>query len=57
LLARPEHRAKLFDGHAGWGPSQLEQQIEAGQWQVVPAQEDHVLGTNHDLWQSVVQGD
>ena len=57
LLARPEHRAKLFDGHAGWGPSQLEQQIEAGRWQVVSALEEHVFGTENDLWQDVAQGD
>ena len=55
LLAQPEHRVKLFDGHAGWGPSQLERQIEAGQWQVTPGREEHVFGADGDLWQRVVQ--
>lgn len=31
------YRFRLFRGYAGWGPEQLEQEIAAGAWSVVPA--------------------
>ena len=42
--ARPE-RLRVFAGHAGWGPGQLDREIAAGGWHVVPAQMDQIFGT------------
>ena len=33
-----DHRPfKIFIGHAGWGPGQLEQELDEGAWQALPA--------------------
>lgn len=42
--ARPD-RLRVFAGHAGWGPGQLDREIAAGGWHVVPAQMDQIFGT------------
>jgi len=34
--AHPE-RVRIYAGHAGWGPGQLEREIAAGGWHLVPA--------------------
>ncbi len=34
--ARPE-RVRIYAGHAGWGPGQLDREIAAGGWHLVPA--------------------
>jgi putative transcriptional regulator len=39
-------------GYAGWAPGQLESEIEAGAWHVVPADKDIVFGQEADKkWQ------
>jgi len=37
--ARPE-QVRIFAGHAGWGPGQLDREIAAGGWHLVPASMD-----------------
>jgi len=36
---RPE-RVRIYAGHAGWGPGQLDHEIAAGGWHLVPARMD-----------------
>ena len=54
LAKQDDCRRKVFDSHCGWGPSQLDQQLDAGLWQVVPATLDHVFDDGGDLWQKLV---
>ena len=56
LAKQTDCRRKLFDSHCGWGPSQLDQQIDAGLWRVVPATVEHVFHAGGDLWQTLVEG-
>ncbi|MGB5623495.1 MAG: YqgE/AlgH family protein, partial [Gammaproteobacteria bacterium] len=35
---------RVFAGHAGWGPGQLDREIADGGWHVVPAHMDDVFG-------------
>jgi putative transcriptional regulator len=48
-------RGRAFVGHAGWGPGQLDDEVERGDWILEPAQrEDAFSGTSLDLWSVVL---
>ena len=55
LLQRPDHPFKIFEGHAGWGPGQLEHWLEAGGWLLWPALHRHVFDVSLDLWKEVLE--
>lgn len=42
LLKRPDptRGLRVYSGYAGWGPGQLQNEIERGSWHVVPADSD-----------------
>jgi putative transcriptional regulator len=49
-------RAKLFSGYAGWGPGQLENELEEDAWIIEPASIGDVFSTEPaDLWASVLR--
>jgi putative transcriptional regulator len=48
-------RFRMFAGYAGWGPGQLENEMNAGAWAVAPATGELLFGTPvHDLWDRLV---
>jgi putative transcriptional regulator len=48
-------RARAFAGHAGWGPGQLDAELERGDWIVEPAvREDAFTVAPLDLWTTVL---
>jgi putative transcriptional regulator len=53
IIREPDSLQRLFDGHAGWGPGQIEEQIKFGEWQVMPATVEHVFYEEHDLWEKL----
>ena len=49
-------RARVFAGHSGWGPSQLEAELNAGAWIVEDVQPDDVFSPEPtQLWSSVLR--
>lgn len=49
-------RARVFIGHAGWGPGQLEREMAERSWIIDPAREEDVFTTEPDLlWSRVVR--
>lgn len=46
---------RIFAGYAGWGADQLEAELAAGAWIVVPALPQDVLGPADDLWREVLR--
>lgn len=48
--------ARVFVGHAGWGPGQLEAEMEADAWIVEPAADDDVFTREPEsLWRRVLE--
>jgi len=49
-------RARVFAGYAGWGPGQLDGELEEGSWIVEPALPDDVFTSEPDaLWSDVLR--
>jgi putative transcriptional regulator len=47
---------RFFVGYSGWGPGQLESELEAGAWLVVDAFADDVfVGDPEEMWRSVLR--
>jgi putative transcriptional regulator len=58
LLAgdRSAKRLRLFFGHAGWGPGQLDLELARGDWHVVPADIDLVFDSDPaTLWRRLIK--
>ena len=50
-IADPDVNLRLYAGHASWEVKQLEREIAAGQWKVIPATADLVFSQNPlKLW-------
>jgi putative transcriptional regulator len=47
-------RAKIFAGHSGWGPGQLDGELERGDWILEPARYSDAFTTDPDVLWSVV---
>ena len=49
-------RARVYIGHAGWGPGQLEVELEAGAWIIEPATADDIFTSAPDaLWRRILE--
>ena len=49
-------RARVFAGYAGWGPGQLEAEIDEDSWVVEPAQPSDVFSSHPSrLWEDVLK--
>jgi putative transcriptional regulator len=48
-------RGRAFVGHAGWGPGQLDAELERGDWILEPARNDDAFCANaRELWSEVL---
>ena len=55
-LGEALRRARIFAGHAGWGPGQLEAEMEEESWIVVPAEREDVFCEDpEELWSAVLR--
>jgi putative transcriptional regulator len=55
-ISAATRRARAFAGHAGWGPGQLESELEEEAWFVEPALHDDAFTTApEELWSSVLR--
>jgi putative transcriptional regulator len=54
-LTAATRRKRVFAGHAGWGPGQLEAEVEDGSWIIVGALPDDAFCDDPDaLWRDVL---
>jgi putative transcriptional regulator len=54
LLKQDNVPYRLIVGHLGWKSDQLEQEIDAGIWHVIPATVESVFGRTDDMWHSLI---
>jgi putative transcriptional regulator len=53
LLKQCSPTAKFFVGYSGWGPEQLENELQSGAWLVVPATTDLIFDRG-EMWSKLV---
>jgi putative transcriptional regulator len=54
-LVETTGRVRVFAGYAGWGPGQLDAELERSDWFVAPADIDDIFDTDAELlWQRVL---
>lgn len=53
LVLQEDDPLKIFFGHAGWGPGQLDNEIRAGGWRTLPATAEYIFYDGQDLWEKV----
>ncbi len=53
-LAAGTRRARVFAGHAGWGPGQLDHELAEGSWIVVEADPADPFTPADELWNAVL---
>ena len=54
LVSQTGIRLRVFDGYSGWGPGQLEMELEQGGWLIAEANGDTIFCDHDDLWQRLV---
>jgi putative transcriptional regulator len=50
ILTPDPHSLRLFLGYSGWGTGQLEDEVEAGAWEVWPADLHRLLTGPEEVW-------
>lgn len=50
LVSHHNGSIKFFVNYSGWGPGQLEGEIEAGGWLTAPASADQIFSEKDDVW-------
>jgi putative transcriptional regulator len=53
LVQDDQRPFKIFVGHAGWAPGQLESELESGAWFATPAKSEDLFREETDLWAEV----
>jgi len=53
ILAQSSPRAKFFVGYSGWGPNQLQTEMQTGSWVTVSGRQEYIFNDNVD-WQKLM---
>lgn len=55
LADRTDVSARFFSGYSGWGPGQLEAELDAGGWMVGPFEPAQLYGDAEQIWEAAVK--
>jgi len=55
LLEHQGDRIRCFIGYAGWGPDQLEAELDGGSWIVTPADHAQIFESRDEQWFDLLQ--
>ncbi len=53
VIQSEEAHVNVYLGYSGWGPGQLEQEMEAGGWLIGDSKTADVFGDQSEMWKSV----
>ncbi len=54
LVSQSHVRLRIFDGYSGWGPGQLELELEQGGWLITEGNSETIFCNHDELWQRLV---
>jgi putative transcriptional regulator len=54
LARRDDAKLRYIVGYSGWGPMQLENELEEGGWLVTPADTESIFGPSEEIWEKLV---
>jgi putative transcriptional regulator len=55
LVRHIQDPLRVFVGHSGWGPGQLENELAQGAWLTLPATVEYIFHDGADLWETVTR--
>ena len=55
LMRSREQPCEVFTGYAGWGPGQLEHEVEYGIWRAIPATAAKIFANGDNLWERLLR--
>jgi len=55
VCEHPDGNYRVFDGYAGWGPNQLEEELKRGGWLVWQPTRDELFSDSEQVWQHAVR--
>jgi putative transcriptional regulator len=55
LVATTDGCARFFVGFSGWGPGQLESELDAGSWRTMEATFEQIFQGDEQLWKNVTK--
>ena len=55
LVNQSAAKFRVYSGYSGWGPGQLENEIEQGGWFTCPAASQHVFDSPDGLWRQLCE--
>ncbi len=55
LLSSVEGNCRVYSGYSGWGPGQLEGELEVGGWLVMPARNELVFADSELIYKTVCE--
>lgn len=55
LVLEDSPTCKIFVGHSGWGPGQLENELNEGAWRSMKASSEYVFQHLESLWETVLR--
>ena len=55
VMRSTQQPCKVFTGFAGWGPGQLENEVEHGIWRAIPATAAEIFSNGENLWERLLR--
>jgi putative transcriptional regulator len=55
LMRSGQQPCKVFTGYVGWGPGQLEREVEYGIWRAIPATAAKIFSSGDNLWERLLR--